>query len=200
MRSSDQSCRSAAIKQLRPKSRPDQILILVADVSTAGLVVTTPCYNTVCCLSLSNGVYETTFCIQNIKLVAYCLDTNPIRTTAKRARNCAWYLWRAPIGNHFECLAPRCSVLLSLVPRPFRGRKRAWYTLHVHAPNTLENLGELHIIVYYSMLSLYSSLCIFVSSASVEKCLMVCFVEGSTSEPYLPLVRPVLVHAERVNV
>ena len=39
-----------------------------------------------------------------------------------------------------------------------------------------------------------------VSSAGVEKCLMISFIKGSTSEPYVLLVQPVLVRAERVNV
>ena len=39
-------------------------------------------------------------------------------------------------------------VVLSLVPRPYEGEERAWYTLLAHAPGAPEKCGALDTIVY----------------------------------------------------
>ena len=39
-------------------------------------------------------------------------------------------------------------MIVSLVPEPYHGEERAWYTLLVHAPGTQEKCGVLDIIVY----------------------------------------------------
>ena len=56
------------------------------------------------------------------------------------------------------CSVLKITVLLSLVPRPYEGEERAWYTLLAHAPGTPEKCGAPDTIVYlvYDAYSVYT--------------------------------------------
>ena len=62
------------------------------------------------------------------------------------------------VNHSVNFVDPVTGVHTSLVPRPYKGEERAWYTLLAHAPGAPEKCGAPDTIVYlvYDAYSVYA--------------------------------------------